>query len=73
MFQFFNIPITESDNLPTEWFSYIYWATLFFSSLLSGLMVTVILLLYATVTNIICIVGLDKDHDLVDEDDGDER
>ena len=45
LFQFFNIPITESENLPTSWFAYIYWATLFFSSLLSGFMVTVILIL----------------------------
>lgn len=69
LFQFFNIPITESENLPTEWFAYIYWATLFFSSLISGFMVTVILLLYTTVTNIITIVGLGDDHYLVDKDE----
>lgn len=69
LFQFFNIPITESDNLPTQWFAYIYWATLFFSSVLSGFMVTVILLLYNTVTNIISIVGLGEDHYLVNQED----
>ena len=67
LFQLFNIPITESESLPTEWFAYIYWATLFFSSLLSGLMVTVILLLYTTVVNIINIVGLGEDHYLIDK------
>jgi len=68
LFQLFSIPITESKNLPTEWFAYIYWATLFFSSFLSGLMVTVILLLYTTVTDIICIVGLNMDHHLLNKE-----
>ena len=61
LFQLFNIPITESDAVPTSWFVSIYWTTLFFSSLLSGMMITVILLLYTSVTNIIKIVGLDTD------------
>lgn len=69
LFQMFNIPITESDEMPTTWFKYLYWATLFFSSLISGMMVTVILLLYTTVTNIITIVGLGKDHYLISEDE----
>jgi hypothetical protein len=69
LFQLFNIPITESENLPTYWFAYIYWVTLFFSSILCGLMVTVILLLYSTVTNIITIVGLGEDHYLISKKD----
>jgi len=73
LFQLFNIPITESENLPTSWFAYIYWITLFFSSLLSGLMVTVILLLYATVTNIIAIVGLGKDHKMIEDDENEDK
>ncbi|MEZ7495874.1 hypothetical protein QO206_10265 [Leeuwenhoekiella aequorea] len=69
MFQMFNIPLTESEDMHTEWFKYLYWITLFFSSLISGMMVTVILLLYTTVTNIITIVGLEKDHYLISEDE----
>ncbi|KJJ37878.1 hypothetical protein [Aequorivita vladivostokensis] len=68
LFQFFNIPITESENLPTSWFAYIYWATLFFSSLLSGFMVTVILMLFTTFRNIINILGFKKKDYLVDND-----
>ncbi|WP_191859079.1 hypothetical protein [Hanstruepera ponticola] len=68
LFQLFNIPITESDNVPTVWFTAIYWATLFLSSLLSGVMVVVILMLYNTVKNIILIVGLKKDHSLLSEE-----
>jgi hypothetical protein len=70
LFQIFNIPITESEELPTTWYSNIYWATLFLSSLLSGGMVSVILMLYNTVINMIKIVGLEeKDHPLVFHDD----
>ena len=73
LFQLFNIPITEAENVPTSWYDTIYWATLFFSSLLSGMMVTVILMLYATVTNIIVIVGLGKkDHYLISSDEMEE-
>lgn len=65
MFQLFNIPITESSEVPTGWFNIIYWITLFISSVLSGAMVVVILMLYNTVTNIILIVGLKQDHELI--------
>ncbi|TVZ09962.1 hypothetical protein JM80_2496 [Cellulophaga sp. RHA_52] len=69
LFQFFNIPITEADNVAVWWYKYIYWGTLFSSSIISGMMVITILMLYGTVTNIIAIVGLKKsDHRmLVDE------
>lgn len=67
LFQLFNIPITETDSVPTEWFTAIYWTSLFASSLLSGLMVAVILMLYNTIHNIICIVGLgQREHPLID-------
>ncbi|WP_047547595.1 hypothetical protein [Psychroserpens sp. Hel_I_66] len=69
MFQLFNIPITESNEVPTGWFSTIYWTTLFMSSILSGGMVVVILMLYNTVTNIILIVGLKQDHELIYKED----
>ena len=65
MFQIFNIPITESNEVPTGWFDIIYWATLIMSSILSGGMVVVILMLYNTVKNIILIVGLKQDHELI--------
>jgi hypothetical protein len=68
-FQLLNIPITEAEKIPTSWFNSIYWATLFISSLLSGLMVAVILMLYNTIHNIIIIVGLSKEHPLIDGDD----
>ncbi|MCT8340977.1 hypothetical protein [Luteirhabdus pelagi] len=73
MFQLFNIPITEADNVQTSWYTAIYWATLFTSSFLSGMMITVILMLYSTVTNIIKIVGLGQDHYLISEEEIEEE
>lgn len=72
LFQIFNIPITEAENLPMEWFTTIYWSTLFFSLLLSGgALVSVILLLYLTVNNIIQIVGLGKsNHEMIMDEEG---
>lgn len=68
LFQLFNIPIIESDNVPTAWYEIIYWATLGFSSIICGMMITVVLMLYTTITNIIAIVGLKKDHSLISDE-----
>lgn len=68
-FQFINIPITEAESVPTSWYSMIYWITLFTSSLLSGMMVAVILMLYSTIKNIIYIVGFGADHYLIDNEE----
>jgi len=65
MFQLFNIPITEADNVPVSWYSNVYWTSLIFSSIISGIMITVVLMLYTTLTNIIHIVGLGNDHRLI--------
>ncbi len=66
IFQLTNIPLTEAENFPNNWFVYLYWVNLFFSSFLTGSIVAVILMLYSTVRNIIDIVGLKvKDHPLI--------
>ncbi len=72
-FQFFNIPFTESDYVPTSYYTFFYWTAIFVSSLVSGLMVAVILMLYNTVQNIIRIVGLGEDLDLISNEDEDEE
>jgi len=73
LFQFFNFPIATSDSVPVDWYKWIYWAALIASSGISGMMVTTILMLYSTVTNIINIVGLNKDHYLISEEEMDEE
>lgn len=69
-FQVFNIPITEADNVPGNWYSTIYYITLGVSSILSGALIGVVLMLFNTVKSIINIIGLQKsDHPLVNADD----
>lgn len=64
-FLLFNLPVTESDNIPSNWFTTIYYITLGVSTLLSSALVVVVLMLYNTIINIIKIVGLGKeDHPL---------
>lgn len=62
-FLLFNLPITESDNVPANWFDIVYYSSLAISSILSAALIVVVLMLYNTVVNIIKIVGLgEKDH-----------
>lgn len=70
-FQLFNIPITETNTVPASWFSSIYFTTLGISSLLSGALISVAIMLYNAIVNMIKIVGLgQKDNPLVDNDEG---
>ena len=71
-FLLFNLPITESENVPANWFTIIYYASMVISSVLSAILIVVVLMLYNTVVDIIKIVGLGiKDHPLtkVNEDE----
>lgn len=64
-FLVFNLPITESQNIPEHWFSVIYYITLAVSAILSSALIVVVLMLKNTVINIIKIVGLGiEDHPL---------
>ncbi|NNE31974.1 MAG: hypothetical protein HKN40_06345 [Winogradskyella sp.] len=74
LFQLFNIPVTESENVPSSWYVNIYWAVLFLSSFLSGFMVIVILMLYNTVVKIIKVAGLgSRDYFIEDDEDDDDN
>ncbi len=73
LFQFFNIPIMESDSVPTSWFDIIYWSTLVFTSIISGMMITVILMLYNALTNLISIIGLGNDHPMLSKKEADRK
>jgi len=66
LFQVFNIPITEAENVPEFWYTNIYWGILFSSALLSGGLVSIITMLYSTVVSMIKVFGYgDKEHDWV--------
>ncbi len=69
-FQLFNIPITEADGVPGNWFINIYYISLAVSSILSGALISVAIMLYNTVEDIIKIVGLgETDHPLLIEEE----
>ena len=69
-FLFLNLPITESDSVPVNWYKTIYYVTLGISSILSSALIVVVLMLYNTIVNIIKIVGLGiKDHPLAAKED----
>ncbi len=72
-FLLFNLPITEAESVPADWFSIIYYASLAISSILSAALIVVVLMLYNTVVNIIKIVGLGiSDHPLAESEDDNE-
>lgn len=73
-FLIFNLPITESKNVPNDWFNNLYYFSLAISSLLSAALIVVVLMLYNTVVNIIKIVGLGMtDHPLAIREEEDEK
>ncbi len=68
-FLIFNLPITESESVPYNWFNFVYYISLAISSVLSSLLIMVVLMLYNTIVNIIKIVGLGiMDHPLVSKE-----
>jgi len=72
-FLLFNLPITESENVPNNWYNALYYISLGISSLLSAGLILVVLMLYNTVVNIIKIVGLGMtDHPLTITEDEEE-
>ncbi len=72
LFQIFNIPLVESDDLPLYWFGIIYWVLLISSAVLSGFMVSVILMLYTSIVHTVSIIGLGN-HPYIVKDDEEEK
>lgn len=69
-FLLFNLPITEAESVPSNWYNIIYYVSLAISSILSAALIVVVLMLYNTVVNIIKIVGLGiSDHPLAEKKD----
>ena len=59
-----NIPIVESDKTSIGWYTTIYYATLGFSALLGGAFITIVLLLYNTVRDMIGVLDPENEHHL---------
>lgn len=68
-FLIFNLPITESDNLPQNWFTIIYYISIAISSLLGAGLIVVILMLYTTIAIMIRSIGLGHDTLYVSEEE----
>lgn len=58
---FLNVPIGGADNVPASWFSAIYYVALTLSSLLGGLLIAVILMLYNTLQKLIQVIDPEVD------------
>jgi hypothetical protein len=66
-FLLLNLPITESDAVPNNWFNFIYYMSLAISSILASGLIVVVLMLYNSIVSIIKIIGLGmQDHPLAD-------
>ncbi len=74
-FLILNLPITESETMPQNWFRTIYYISMATTSVLSAALIVVVLMLYNTVVDIIKVVGLGmKDHPLAEiESEEEER
>jgi len=69
-----NLPITESDAVPYNWYNTIYYISLGLSSILASGLIVVVLMLYSTIVNSIKIVGLQmRDHPLAEYEDSTEE
>jgi len=74
-FLMLNLPITESEEVPSTWFTSIYYVSLGMAAILGGGFVAVVTMLYETISNVIEVVGLGiKDHPMVEqaEDEADQ-
>lgn len=58
------IPITKTDDVPTYWYSVIYYFVLVVSAGLGGAIVAIVSMLYAAVRDVIHALALDDDHEL---------
>lgn len=58
---FLNVPVGGAEKVPAPWFSTIYYAVLTLSSLLGGLLISVILMLYNTLAKLIKVIDPEVD------------
>ncbi|WP_067147493.1 hypothetical protein [Pseudotamlana agarivorans] len=73
-FLLFNLPITDSEEIPASWFSVMYYSSLTLSSILSSALIVVVLMLNSTIVSIIKIMGLGiTDHPLAIDEKKDEK
>lgn len=57
VFLILNIPIVESEEIPAKWYNNLYYISLGAASLIGGFLITVVSLLYSTISDLITIFG----------------
>ena len=58
-----NVPFVESNELPTQWYNVLYYVALGTASLMGGALISIVLMIYNTVSDVIQLVGVDSaDH-----------
>lgn len=63
-----NIPLEESDSISTRWYSVTYYVVLTYSSVLGGMLISIVMMLHAAIRDMISVVGLqNEDHPLYQE------
>lgn len=67
---FISIPLSESQEVPANWYKILYYFVLFYSGALTGVLTFVIILLYRAIKSIINVLHPDRRSDLVIETDG---
>lgn len=64
-----NIPLEESDSISTEWYNTSYYVVLIYSSVLGGMLISIVMMLHAAIRDMISVVGLqNEDHPLYQGD-----
>lgn len=56
-----NVPLEESDSVSIHWYDTAYYVVLAVSSLLGGMLISIILMLYAAIRDMISIFGLGEE------------
>ena len=56
LLSFINMPLQESNDLPSSWFTTIYYLVIGFSAGIAGLLVAVVLLLFTTISGLIDVI-----------------
>ncbi len=62
---FISIPLSESQEVPTNWYRMLYYSILIYSGLVTGALTFVIFLLYRAVTSLINVFHPDRKSDLI--------
>ena len=66
------IPVAESDEIPAWWYPSVYYGILAAAAILGGGMIAVVSMLYAAISSLIDVFGLEHgDHSILASDTGD--